>query len=379
MNHAELDELNISSSAITRLQKLVASNDAFRLRQFNGHYSDINNNFYWFNAGFDRKNNSFSLDSFIFRQALGKDSFLAKRTFQTDYINTKTGAIRIGPIDIDGYLKDTTLKIGIVNIDNTVFSDFKDKKLPFKAGIIKPLPVNIIKKIPLRLSIDSVLLNNSFIEYTETADKSKGSGTIPITRMAITLTNIKNYGFTGTDSLRILAIGYLMDTAWLRLRVKESYTDTSAGFLMTLRMKPADLRILNPVLIPLSSVKLVSAYLDTLSMRAVGREYISLGEMRMLYHDLKIRILKNGDEMNKTLLSRLTNFIANSFIIKNKNTSRTGKVFFIRVRDRSALNYLIKIAMSGITSSIGAKSNRKIMHNYKRELRNRRLPPIDYD
>lgn len=379
MNSGTLNNLNISSSSITNLQKLAAANSAFQLQQLTGHYSDVNTNLHVFNAGFNRSSNVFSLDSFSMLQALSKDSFIAKQTYRVDYMNIKTGAVRIGPIDIDTYIKDTTLKIGMATIDNTLFTDFKDKRLPFNTGIIKPLPVNLLKKIPLRLFIDTVQFNNAHVEYTETGEITKEPGTIPVTRMTVILNNVKNYGYSNTDSLRMLAIGYLMDSVWTRLRVKESYTDSLSGFLMTLRMKPADLTVFNPALRPLLSVKLVSAYLDTLSMRAVGREYLSLGEMKLYYHNLKLRFLKNGDESAKSFRTSLMTFIANTFILKNKNTSRTGQVFFIRDRERSAINYLIKIAMSGMTSSVGAKSNRKMMRKYKRELIERKLPPIDFD
>ena len=230
MNNAKLKELHISSTTISNLQKLAAANPSFQVTQFNGQYADMNKSFQWYNAGFTRRNNTFSLDSFIFRQALDKDSFIAKQKFQIDYINAKTGAIRIGAIDIDSYIRDSTLKIGMMNIDNTVFTDFKDKGLPFSAGIIKPLPVNLIRKIPLKLFVDSVVLNNALVDYTETNEKSKKPGTIRVTRMTVILNNVKNYGFSNTDSLRMLAIGYLMDSVWTRLRVKESYTDSAGGF-----------------------------------------------------------------------------------------------------------------------------------------------------
>ena len=231
----------------------------------------------------------------------------------------------------------------------------------------------------MQLSVDTVLLTNANAEYTEVSEKTKSPGTIPVTRMNVRLLNVKNYSIKPRDSLSIQASGYLMDTVWIRLRVKESYSDTMGGFLMTVRMKPANATVLNSALIPLASVKLESGFLDTLSMRAVGREYLSLGEMKMYYHNLKIRFLKNGDETKKTFLTGLITFIANSFVVRTNNKSRTGRVFFIRNRDRSAINYLIKIAMSGMTSSVGAKSNRKMLRRYKKELEKRNLPPIDYE
>ena len=89
--------------------------------------------------------------------------------------------------------------------------------------------------------------------------------------------------------------------------------------------------------------------------------------------------MKNGDEKKKGILNGLINFLANSFVIKNKNTSRTGNIFFIRQRDKSAINYLIKIAMSGMASSVGAKNNKKMLRRYKNELKERNLPPIDFE
>lgn len=379
MNTGNLTNLNISSSTISDLQKLAAANSIFKLQQFTGHYSDANTNFRWFNAGFNRGSNIFSVDSFFMTPALSRDSFLAKQSYQVDYIQLQSGAIHIGPLDINAYIKDKTLNIGTATIDRFLFTDFKDKQLPFKAGTIKPLPVDLVKKIPLRLFIKTVQFNNAYVEYTETNEKTNEPGTIPVTRMAVTLNNVKNYDLTNTDSLQMLATGYLMDTLWTRLRVKESYTDSLSGFLMTLRMSHGDLKAFNSALIPLLSAKLESAYLDTLNMRAVGKEYLSHGEMKMFYHDLKIKFLKKTDKTKTNLLSNLKTFLANSFLIRDKNTSRTGQVFFIRKRDKSAINYLIKIAMSGMASSVGAKSNRKMMRKYKKELMERNLPPIDFD
>jgi hypothetical protein len=379
LSSGSLNDLNISSSNITDIQKLVAANSSFRLQQMTGHYSNASKNLRWFNAGFNRTTNTFSLDSISITPALSKDSFLAKQAFQTDYINLKAGAVSIGPVDIDKYIKDKTLNIGTASIDKFLFTDYRDKQLPFNAGVIKPLPVNMIKKIPQQLSIDTVLLTNANVEYTEFNEKTKEAGTIPVNRMTVKLHSVKNYNIKPNDSLSILATGYLMDSAWIRLKVKESYTDSLGGFLMTLRMKPTDLTILNPIIMPLASVKLESGYLDTLSLRAVGREYLSLGEMSMFYHDLKVRFLKNGNETKKTFLTSLITFIANSFVVRSNNKSRIGKVFFIRNRDRSAINYLVKIAMSGMASSVGAKSNKKMVRRYKKELDKRNLPPIDFD
>jgi hypothetical protein len=139
-------------------------------------------------------------------------------------------------------------------------------------------------------------------------------------------------------------------------------------------MGPADLTLLNPILANLASAELRSGKLDTMSMRVAGREYLAFGEMKMYYHDLKVRIRKPDNR--RTIITGLTTFLANT-LIKNENKNRTGLVFFVRWRDRSAINYLVKIALSGMASSVGVKRNKKQIRKYEKQIRNRNLPPME--
>ena len=229
----------------------------------------------------------------------------------------------------------------------------------------------------MKIAVDTVEFINGSVLYTEVNEKTKLPGVIPVKRLSLILRNVKNYKMTETDSLEIFATGYILDTVWIRLRVKQSYRDTAGGFRMTVRMKPGDLTILNSVLIPLASVKLLSGKLDTLDLRAVGREYLAMGEMKMFYEDLKIQFLKDGIENKKNLRTRLLSFLANTLIIRKNNKSRTGDVFFIRHRDRSAINYLVQITFSGMAGSTGVKNYKKQIRRYQKELAEKGLPLFD--
>jgi hypothetical protein len=379
LGNINLENVSVSSASINNAGMIANENPLLQLKKFTGKYENAKNHFGWFNAGYDEKSKTFSADSFSFHSLIDQEAFVARHPFQTDYLKAKTGKITLKGIDPEFYFRDTVLKIQTFNIDDAELSDFRDTRPPFHSGIIKPLPARLIKKIPFKLSIDTILLNNANIVYSELNEKTQGTATIPVTKMTIRIFPIENYDLKNSDSIRIQANGYLMDSIWIRLRIRESYTDSLSGFLMTVRMKPHDLQVLNAVFMPLSSVKLQSGYLDTITMRAIAKDNFAYGEMKMYYHDLKIKFLNKGSEIKKGFLSGLKTFVANSFIIKNKNSRRTGRVFFLRNRERSVLNYIVKITMSGIASSVGARSNQKILHKYKKELRMRNLPPFDYD
>ena len=376
IKNIRLSDLVVSSA--TPLRQIIKDNQQFRLNDITGTYQDSMKSFAWHNAAYDKRSRIFTLDSFSYAPTPPKESYIAMFPYQVDYIRAKTGMISIGPFDLDRYLEDSLIKIGTIKISDIDFSDFRDNRPVFRSGIIKPTLTNRIKTIPLKLSIDSVLILNSNAVYSELNPKNNKVGSFPITRITARFFPVRNVDLTEKDTMRMQANGYLMDSIWMRLRLRESYSDPLSGFQMTLRIKPADMRVLNPVLIPLASFKIKSGWLDTLSMRVVGQDYLAFGEMNMRFHDLKVQLVNDDTLRKRGFIIALKTFFA-GLIIRNKNTKKTGSVFFVRNRDRSSLNYLIKIAMSGVTSSIGVKSNKKLIRQYKKELEKRNLPPIDYD
>ncbi|HVG41357.1 MAG TPA: hypothetical protein VM888_07075, partial [Chitinophagaceae bacterium] len=215
------------------------------------------------------------------------------------------------------------------------------------------------------------------LSYTERHAKTRAEGTLFLTKLNSTLSNIKNNNLKRDDSLLFTATAYLMDSALIQLRVKESYTDSLSGFLLTLRMRPTNLSFLNPVLAPLSNVKIKSGSIDSMQIRAIGKESLALGEMNMFYHDLSIRLIKDGDENNTTFLRNVASFLANTILIKKNNNGRTGLVYFERLRDRSFFNYIVKMTFSGMATSIGVIKNSKYRKQYQKELKKRNLPDFE--
>jgi len=308
-----------------------------------------------------------------------RDAVIKASLFQTDYMTFSVSNLLLKGFEPDKYLKDSSVLIRSINLTSPYFTSYRDKRFPFKEGIIKPLPSKLVQRIPFRFSADTVNINEGTVVYTEGNDKTNETGIIPVTHLSGDIFPIKNFGINSTDSLRIRLNGYLLDTGWIRLRTRESYLDSLSGFLFTVRMRPHSLLYLNTVLTPLAAIRLQSGYLDTITMRSIARDNYSLGEMNMHYHDLKVQFFKNDKETKKLFLQGFKTFIANSLVIRNSNTKRKAIVYFPRIQDRSFINYYIKTFMSGVASAIGAKSTRKMLRKYQKEIKKRNLPPVDFD
>jgi hypothetical protein len=374
---ASLSGLRVDAASILKLTELIQKNKEFRLSNFTGTYQDSAVNWNWYNTAYDKRSRLLSLDSFRYRPAPEKEAFMEKQKHQIDYITANGGKLEVGPLDIDRFVKDTILDLGTIRLSDAYLYNFRDKRLPLRMDIVRPLPVDQLTQIGTKFRADSLVIANSRVLYEELNEKTGKSGLIRVGDLNATLTHLRNFDLGEQDSLVIHANGRLEDSIAIQLRLKESYTDTLSGFRMQLRMGPADLTILNPVLAPLASAELKSGHLDSLTMQVNGREYLAYGEMHMHYRNLRIRILKKGNPDKKSFLSSVMSGLANAFVVKKNNDSRKGVVFFRRHRERSALNYLVKITLSGVTSSVGARSNKKQTKRYQQTLKEKQLPPVE--
>jgi hypothetical protein len=379
LEEIKLGNVNLSSEYVSNVDQLFKFNLNAWLRTATGQYIDSSKTLKWFNAEYNSSGKTLTLDSFYYHPTQSLDTFIARKKFQDDYITFRSGPLKLTDFNLDKYSIDSSFLADKVTITRPHITIYRDKLPPKQTGVYKPLLAKMINSIKLPVSLKSVNMENGYLTYTEKHPKSREEGTIILARMNARLANIRNRNHKPDDSLTLTLNTYLMDSSLVNLRLKESYTDSLQGFLMTLRMNPTTFTFLNPVLAPLSNVMITSGTIDSLYLRTIGRDDLALGEMNMFYHDLRIKLVKDGDPTKTTFLTRTITFLANALIIKKNNKGKTGLIYFKRLQDHSFFNYIVKIAMAGMSTSIGVKKNRKVRKMYERELKKRKLPPLEFD
>lgn len=362
---AEVNNLSISSTLLLSIRELIRKNSAFNLKNVTGSYHDKSKEFNWYNTNFDKTTKRLSTDSFGYRPVLSKDEFMNSRAYRSDYIKIKTGSINAGPVDIDRYITDTLLDLGVIKVNDIDFTDYRDQTLPIKPGFQRLLPVMSLQNLSVPFHADTLQVTNSNIEYEEVNEKTKLPGKILVNRLNADLVNVRNTNSWENDSLEIIASAYLNNALLTKLQVKQSYADTSGGFKMQLEIASADMKKLNSALKPLALAEINSGQLDTLYMIVTGNDDHAYGKMKMVYKDFKVTLykIKNGKLVSPGLFNFLGNFIINN---KNKDYSL---VYFRRWKDRSAVNYLLKITLNGVMNSIGLKKNKDEIRKYRKEIK----------
>lgn len=371
-----LDNLHFNTAWLKEPEQFFRHSPAMSLHHFTGYHISSTNHFTWHNLSYHNQRRELSLDSFSYTPVATREEFIAAHPYQTDHIQARTGRILISNIDHRLYFSDSTLNIHSILIQDPAMDVYRDKRPPFQHGIYKPLPTGLIKKIPFPLSIDTISIQNMSVRYSELSAKTGMTGSVPFTYLNATLTHIKNTDLNSTDSLRLRASAMLLDSIGIKLAMDESYTDSLQGFRLNVHMTRARLPRLNSILEPLASIRVRRGELDTMIIDAVGRDYVSLGEMQLYYRGLNIQFLKNGVENKGTMLTRFVTWAANHLVLRKHNGHKAGSIYFPRFRDRSIFNYWVKMTLSGAASSVGVKKNRKYIKRYHKALKKNELPPI---
>lgn len=376
LKKAELDSVWLHASKMTPEQIVEGSKHA-SIRKLSGHLRTATSDLSWYNVEYDDFLKKVTVDTFEYHPAISRDSFISAAAYEPTYINAKVHNVVINNVDLPAYFRDSVAHLHSLTINKPQITIYKDKTIPFNPGNVKPLPVNLIKSIPIPFLLDTLVLKDGIVKYDERSKKTGLEGGVILTRLNAMLYPIRNFDIKSNDSLSLKASAYLMDTALINLRMRESYTDSLAGFVMTVHMPSADLTILNAITESAASVKLVSGRLDSLYMHAVAREYLSVGTMVMHYKKLRLQFLKGGREGKKGLMTGFITFAANA-VVKSNNSRRVGSVFFMRDRHRQVVNYWVKMAISGVATSVGVKHSKKYARQYRKYLKEQHLPPINF-
>ncbi len=347
----------LSSSSVNDITKFVSSNPTAWLSTSGVKYYSKTAIWQGFNASYDAGRNRISMDSFNYRPLASRDSAIAGSPYQIDYLNFNCSNIALYGFDIIKYFKEQALIIQKASISRPSLSIYRDKLPPYLSGIIKKLFVARIIDIRQPVSINQLEISDGEVSYIEKSAKTRLEGNLLLTHLNGSLNTIKNRNLQPRDSLSLIVTGHLLNAPSFALKINESYLDPLSGFIMTLRIEPAPIAFLNPLLAPLSSIKFTSGKIDTFYMNAVGNENSALGEMKFYYHGLHLQLLKNGEMSKSTITKHVGSLLVNTFIVKTNNERRRGLIYFKRLKDRSFFNYMNKIIFSGVATSIGAKRN----------------------
>lgn len=287
-------------------------------------------------------------------------TFSRKYSTQKDRYDLAFNEINLSGVDFISLNNDGNLHAKKVAIGPAKVAVFMNRELPppnFDKG--RNYPHLALKRIPFATLVDTLTLNKIDVSYTEFSEKTKERGTLKLDNLSGDIVNLTNDSARLTQKNHAYAdlTTYIFGKGKMNVKIDFNLTDKDAAFSYVGNIGSFDMKVLNPLAKSLGLVEIEQGTVQKATFSVNANVRRSTGKVAFYYNDLKVNLLKEGDDGEKKKKGLLS-FLANNVLIKNDNPTkgeavRTANVTYERVPQASFFNLMWKSVFVGIREAVG--------------------------
>lgn len=285
------------------------------------------------------------------------------RGYRTNRTFLKVRNIIFQGISLKDLFKKRRINVQLLRIKNPQLDLFRNKYIPKKSvSKKKKFPQELLKDLKIKLRIDNIKISKGKITYTEHEKGEKNPGKISFTDIQANLKNVTNYPelLNKKVSLMFSASSKLMGKSMLRVNITMPLNDKRNVFKFSGSLGKIRMNEFYSMLQNIAHVRIKNGIVNQLTFSARADNNRAIGEMKLLYNNLKIAVLKKGGSYEKRkFISFLTNTIILNDNPKPGRPIRIGKISFKIEKKISIFSYMWKSLLSGIKSSIGLRRSKR--------------------
>lgn len=289
-------------------------------------------------------------------------AFSRMSKYGKDRYDLNFNEIRFSGVDFLRLNEEEVFHAGKLTIGPAKVGIFLNREMPPAPNLDKGanFPHMALRKLTLQATVDTVKLNDIDLAYTEYNPISRKRGTIYFQNLNGTIRNLSN------DSLNLIKSNHaianlnalVMKKTKINLQIDFNLTDKNGAFSYSGATGPLDLKALNPVSVPLGLIEIESGNMQKVDFDFKANRNGSSGKVHFYYSDLKLKLLKEGENGEAPKKKGLLSFLANNLLVKDANpskgeTARTASVTFQRSPAASFFNLLWKGLFVGMRETAG--------------------------
>lgn len=314
-------------------------------------------------CSWDPTSQSLQLNKFNLTPNESRETTFRNTKWQSDYIHAKGERLTLTGIRFPDEHQPISIRMSGIILDSIQLSASRDKHMSFRHGIEKPMPTKLIDAIPFPVNIDTIFIHSTTVTYNECSIATGKWSSIPIRNINGTITNLSNRN-NDRDTLKINAAGSLFDGYIRHFSYRESYGDSLSSFAANTWFSAIDLTQFSQVSIPAAAVSITGGHADTSWSSWQGNKYATFGTMNFWYKKLHIKVLNKTDSTKRGFLPTMETWLAN--LILPTQRKKSSAIFVQRDREKFVFNYWVKAQTSGLLSTLGIKSSRSYLRQYRR-------------
>jgi hypothetical protein len=287
--------------------------------------------------------------------------FSRKYKTQRDRYDLKFPTVEFKGLDLQRFNIEGRLHAGALTIASAKVKIFMNRELPpSKENKSRNFPHIALQRVALPLIIDTVNLKSIDVAYTEYNPIAQERGTVHIDNLTGTIKNVTNDSLQKSKNAFMAADlrAKIIKAADLDAHLRFNLNAKDGAFTFAGNIGSMNMPALNPLASALGLVKIEAGNIQKVEFGIKGNAIGSTGSLKMYYNNLKVQLLKEGEDGEAPKKKGLLSFLANNLVIKDSNPEkgealRVAPVQFTRSPSQSFFSLLWKSVFSGIRETVG--------------------------
>lgn len=297
------------------------------------------------------------IKSFSVNPLLGEDAFVKSLPTQDDRFDFLLKDIHVTGVNMPALLSEK-IWADSMYIAGASFKIYRDLSVARdKKNRVGTYPHQAIAKIPLPFNLKKMIVGNAYVEYKEKNPRTNQAGKVRFQQAYATITNITNQPGTGQNLMTAHIQTRFLNKVPLTTTWKFYLFHPRGRFDVKGSLGSIPATQVNELTRPMGPAAIEDGMINHLSFNLAGDDYGMNGEVKFLYKNLKVGILKKDEDSKKLEKKKLASLAAN-IILKNNNPSGKEEPRVITVKqerdtNRSIFHLSWKTLFSGIKQTAG--------------------------
>lgn len=273
------------------------------------------------NVDFVTQGDSLSLENLKIAPLENREAFYQKVGHQKEIYNLNFPSIKLVNFSWKKLFLEKVLYASTVNVTDPSLDIFLSRLYaPNRQSKVGKYPHQLLRKMPLKMDIQTLNLINGHFKYTEVNDKTKRAGSLLFDGISGAITNITNIdSLIEKDKHCIIKMrGKFMHTSDMAATFNLLLSDTLGFFTVDGYIKNLNANQITEQAKALALAEVSSFHLSRMDMHVEGNQNYGKGDFTMLYEDLNITLQKLDSARHMKKRGFLS-FLANNAILYPAN------------------------------------------------------------
>ncbi|HEY0979086.1 MAG TPA: hypothetical protein VGE21_16565 [Flavobacteriales bacterium] len=276
--------------------------------------------------------------------------------YETDLFHLKMDSLSLRGLDLQALVTQRSLRTTRLCLSGTTLDVHRDKGMPDEPFQVKHMPAGLLRRMPMSLLVDSVLVQRMNVRYFERDTLTPDYGEVAFTDIHAYVTGLNTVDSAANPEMHLHADARVYDKAPVRLDLRTRVQDRTDRFRLHAHIGALPFQVFNRMTDDLVLVRATAGRVHGIDYTLNATDDRAQVRVEIEYEGLDVEVRKrDGTRQENKLLSFVVNQLKRNKNLRSDPNFRAGEAEIERWKDRQIFNYMWRGLKQGVIVTVTPK------------------------